>query len=102
MPLANSTKPKYQLQLHQVNRYDWTALVVDLTGEAPNATTIHGRSLPELLAKCLIAVTLHDKNAGVDVPDDGIAPGVATEDSAPPAPPIILTPNRKIVEPPTA
>jgi hypothetical protein len=97
MPLKENTPPKYQLQLHQVNKYDWTALVVDLTGEAPNATTIHGRSLPEIMGKCLIAVTLHDKNLGVDVPDEVAAPGNGT---VPEPKPIILTPNRSIVQPP--
>lgn len=76
---------KYQLQITRVTKYDWSALVVDTTGDKPNATTILSKSLEELMAKCLVAVVLHDKNAGVSEEPE-------TEES-----PIILTPNKRVI-----
>lgn len=76
---------KYQLQITRVTKYDWSALVVDTTGDKPNATTILSKSIEELMAKCLVAVVLHDKNAGV------------AEELEPEEAPIILTPNKRII-----
>lgn len=84
---------KYAIQITQVTKYDWSALVADTMGDKPNATSILAKSLPELMAKCLVAVVLHDKNAGIP---ESAETAPSTNGDAP----IILTPSRKIVTPP--
>lgn len=90
MPL-NESPPKYQVQITQRGRYDWTALIADMTTEPARATTLHANSIDALMAKCLISVVLHDK----DAEDRANAPRA----EKPEAPPIILMPNNRIVPP---
>lgn len=89
MPTAAKT-PKFVISLDSTGRYEWTAILIDLSTidkPKPAAIEIAGKSLAELLTKVSVAVVLRDQQNG-----------------AKPAPPangdphhVILTPNRRIV-----
>lgn len=59
-------KEKYVLQISTSGRYEWAAVVADCTFNPPKATTIMAKSIHELMAKVLIAVSLREMNLGVD------------------------------------
>lgn len=90
--MSDTVKPKYTIHLVQAGKYEWTAIVADLAVDPPSKTTIMGRGLHELMAKVLVAVTLRDVNAGVAEPVSGVTNGTVPE-----SPPIILTPNKRII-----
>lgn len=56
---------RYQIVVEQNDRYGWSAVVVDTSGATPEKPetqriSIMAKSLPELMAKVLISVTLRD------------------------------------------
>jgi hypothetical protein len=84
--------PKYRIDIIQAGKYEWTAYLADMTVEPPSATSIMARSLLELMAKVLVAVTLRDANAGIAEPVSGAANGTVPEAKG-----VILTPNKRII-----
>jgi len=84
-------KPKYQIRIDQQGKYEWTAQLADMIVEPPSATTVMAKSLHELMAKVLVAVTLRDVNAGVPETVE-IKPPENNGDH-----PKILAPSRRII-----
>jgi len=92
-------KPKYQIRIDELGRYSWKAILVDMTVTPPSATSIMAKGLHELMAKVLVAVTLHDKNLGISeghgtIPD--LPPG-GESNPGDNGKPIILTPSKRII-----
>jgi hypothetical protein len=85
------THPKYRLQIERVSKYDYTAIVADVTNEKPESTTIMAKSMEELMAKILVALVLRDKNAGI--PEDEPAPSNGE------LAPIVFSPSKRIITP---
>jgi hypothetical protein len=99
--IMQNQKPKYQIRIDELDKYSWKALVADLTVEPPSATSIMAKSLHELMAKVLVAVTLRDKNLGVEE-SHGTIPDLPQGGETNPGDngkPIILTPNKRIIAP---
>jgi hypothetical protein len=96
--------PKYQIRIDEISCFSWRAYLVDMTLESHPTTSILAKSLHELMAKVLVAVTLRDVNAGVS---EGAIPSAApdlpqggeTNPTANGGVPIILTPNKRIITP---
>ncbi len=58
--------PKYQIVIHELDKFSWKATVGDLHAKPPSATSITAKSLDELMSKVLMAVCLRERGAGVD------------------------------------